>query len=514
MGANINTKNKTSNKNILLGSLIGYITIAVNIFFGIFSIPIIISSIGDSGYGLFTLATSVVNVFVIDFGLATAANHHLSKALADNNSEHYKDTIALVFKIYLLMDIVFGISILFIFLFSQSIFTGLTQEESLTFKNIFMIVGVFSLIALPSTIFNSILSSHEKFFFLKSINLLTRLLYIVVIFIVLFLGGGIYGLIVTHAVTETLCIIAKYLYVRFRLKTKILIFRKVPKDEVKIIVGFSIWACIQTICNRLSYNISPSILGITTNSKEIAIFGVIATFENYISMIASVMSGFFLARINRIKNNANSLKELEKLANFVGKVQAAVVFLVLTGFVTCGREFLELWINSTTSYRDVYMGTILICIPNLIFCPQLVYYSAMFTDKKSMKHLAICSIVKVILFFGLIFLLTSIWGAIGAATSILVSKSVEILLQNIFYKKDIGVNLKKFFSKVFLPIVLPTFLSLLIGLGIHFLDGITLYKFIKTFVMVTIIFTTFFLISLPKEERANYKKELLHLFKH
>ena len=100
-------KNRSSNKNIILGSVIGYVTIGVNIIFGFLSIPLIIAMVGDSGYGLLTLATSVINVFVIDFGLGTACNHHLSKALADNDEEHFKDTASLIFRIFLLMDIVF-----------------------------------------------------------------------------------------------------------------------------------------------------------------------------------------------------------------------------------------------------------------------------------------------------------------------------------------------------------------------------------------------------------------------
>lgn len=500
-----NTRANSSNKNIILGSLIGYITIGVNIIFGFLSIPLIIKIVGDSGYGLFTLATSVVNVFVIDFGLGTAANHHLSKALADNDEEHFKDTASLIFRIFLLMDIVFGVVILFLLLFSRQIFTGLTDSEITSFKGVFLIVGVYSLIALPSTIYNSILSSYEKFFFIKTINLLTRVLYIVVILTVLFLGGGLYGLVLSHVLTELVCIFIKYLYVRSKLHTHVLLKRKISKDEQKTILGFSVWACVQAICNRISFNLAPTILGITSNSKQIAIFGVIATFENYISMIASVMSGFFLPKINRIKNGNNVSEELEKLSCKVGKIQAAIILLILIGFASCGKEFITLWIHSTTSYSDVYIGTLIIAIPNLVFCPQLVLYTAMFTSKKSMKHLATLSIIKAGVFLAIVFPLTIEFGAIGAAIAIMTAKTLEILLQNIFYKKDLKINLKTFYSKAYLSLIVPSIISLALGMMIHFSNVSNLIKLVKTVIVVIFTFVTFAVMFLSNQEKKNLK---------
>ena len=390
-------------------------------------------------------------------------------------------------------------------IFSKSIFTGLTPDEIVSFRGVFLIIGVFSLIALPSTIFNSILSAHEKFFFIKTINLLTRILYIGVVLTVLFLGGGLLGLVLSHVLTEILCILIKYLYVKTKLKTRILLTRRISKDEKKIILGFSIWACVQALCNRISFNLAPSILGITTDSKQIAIFGVVATFESYISMIASVMSGFFLPRINRIKNSENPQKEIEELSHKVGKIQGAIVLLVLIGFASCGKEFITLWIHSTTSYSDVYIGTLVVALPNLIFCPQLVLYTAMFTDKKSMKHLAISALIKAAIFSALIFPLSTEYGAIGATFTILIAKAVEITLQNIFYKLDLKINLKRFYLKTFGSLLIPSIVSLGLGLIIHFSADSNLLKMIKTVTLVTFIFVTFSIMFLSKQEKQTYK---------
>lgn len=61
-----------SSKQIKLGALISYFAIAFNIVAGLIYTPWMISKIGQSNYGLYTLATSVISMFVMDFGMGAA----------------------------------------------------------------------------------------------------------------------------------------------------------------------------------------------------------------------------------------------------------------------------------------------------------------------------------------------------------------------------------------------------------------------------------------------------------
>ncbi len=501
MSENVEVK---SRKNILLGSIIGYATIFLNIIFGLFSIPLIISMVGESGYGLFTLSTSIINSFVIDFGLGTVANHHLSKALAEKNDEHFKTTLTLIYRIYLILDIIFFVIIGVLVLFSNQIFVGLTPQEQESFKIVLSMTGLFSIVALPSTIFNSVLSAHENFFFIKVVNLLSRILYIGVTLAVLFLGGGLYGLVLSHIGTSIFAILAKYIYMKVKYKTKIDLKRKISKIEVKTILAFSIWACVQTLCNRFSATFLSPILGITSDSTQIAIFGVIYTFENYISMIANVMSGFFLPKLNRINTSTNKEERLKNIATFVGKAQAFLILLIIIGFVSCGREFISVWITGTDSFDSVYLGTIFIIVVDLFYIPQYVLYTAMFTEKSRMKHLAYTAIAKTIICYTIVFPLTIYYGAIGGALTIAISKIIEILFQNYFYKKDLHINLLSYYKETYSRFILPSIAALMFGLIIKFGGGSNWTKIIKTIIIVTTVFGVFSYVSLKKEDRDHY----------
>ena len=54
---------------IKTGAIISYISLFVNIITGLVYTPWVINSIGKENYGLYSLAMSVITLFVFDFGL-------------------------------------------------------------------------------------------------------------------------------------------------------------------------------------------------------------------------------------------------------------------------------------------------------------------------------------------------------------------------------------------------------------------------------------------------------------
>ena len=72
-----------SSKQIKLGALMSYFAIAFNMIAGLIYTPWMISEIGSSNYGLYTLATSLITLFVMDFGMSAAVTRFISKYRAE-----------------------------------------------------------------------------------------------------------------------------------------------------------------------------------------------------------------------------------------------------------------------------------------------------------------------------------------------------------------------------------------------------------------------------------------------
>ena len=75
----------TPTKQIKFGALISYFAIAFNIIAGLIYTPWMVSQIGKSDYGLYTLANSLITLFLVDFGLGQAVSRYVSKYRAEGD---------------------------------------------------------------------------------------------------------------------------------------------------------------------------------------------------------------------------------------------------------------------------------------------------------------------------------------------------------------------------------------------------------------------------------------------
>ena len=91
----------SSSRQIKLGALMSYIAIAINIISGLVYTPWMISSIGRENFGLYTLALSVITLFVFDFGLSNAVTRFISKYLAEGRQDKANNCIGLVYRLYI-----------------------------------------------------------------------------------------------------------------------------------------------------------------------------------------------------------------------------------------------------------------------------------------------------------------------------------------------------------------------------------------------------------------------------
>ena len=81
---------------IKVGALISYVAIAINIITGLLYTPWMIHSIGRENFGLYTLAMSVISLFVFDFGLSSAVTRFIAMYLAEGRQDKADNCLGLV----------------------------------------------------------------------------------------------------------------------------------------------------------------------------------------------------------------------------------------------------------------------------------------------------------------------------------------------------------------------------------------------------------------------------------
>ena len=128
----------SSSRQIKLGALMSYVAIGINILSGLVYTPWMISSIGRENFGLYTLALSVITLFVFDFGLSNAITRYLAKYLAEGRQDKANNCIGLVYRLYIIIDIILFIILISVFFFIPQIYKELTPDEIEKFKVVYL----------------------------------------------------------------------------------------------------------------------------------------------------------------------------------------------------------------------------------------------------------------------------------------------------------------------------------------------------------------------------------------
>lgn len=450
----------SADKQLKIGAILSYTAIFINIVAGLIYTPWMVRKIGDSDYGLYTLANSLITLFLVDFGLSSATSRYLSKYRAEGNQEKIDNFLGAIYKLYLIITSVIFVVLLSVYFFIDVIYTNLTPSELEKFKIVYIISASFAVINFPFVTFNGILTAYEKFIPLKLADIIYRVLFVVSTAIALILGYGLYALVALHALLGLLIILYKFVVIKKSVPIAVN-FSYSDGLTYKEIFSFSIWVTVDTLAQRLIFNITPSILGIVADTTAIAIFGIITTIEAYIYTVISAINGMFMPKISNIIQNDE--KQLNPLFLKVGKYLYALNGVIVVGFFVIGREFIDLWIGA--DYALAYWGILLVIIPGMFYNPLQIANTTMIATKKvNIRAYVTISIGLINIFLS--FLLSSRFGVIGACFSIFISYILRAIVLNIIYHKvlplNIGDFIKNCYLKMSIPVIFSIFLSFII----------------------------------------------------
>lgn len=199
----------SSSRQIKLGALMSYIAIAINIISGLVYTPWMISSIGRENFGLYTLALSVITLFVFDFGLSNAVTRFISKYLAEGRQDKANNCIGLVYRLYIIIDIILFLILVGVFFFIPQIYKELTPVEIEKFKIVYLMAAMYAIISFPFIPVNGVLSAHECFIQLRVCDVLHKLIIVGAMTICLVLNYGLYALVMVNAISGVLTIAFK-----------------------------------------------------------------------------------------------------------------------------------------------------------------------------------------------------------------------------------------------------------------------------------------------------------------
>lgn len=488
-----------SQRQIKLAALISYATIFINIVVGIFYTPWLIKSIGKSDYGIYVLITAFLSYFLMDFGIGEALARFAAKYRVEKNEEKIKDLLGLATTLYLIIDLVILLSLVIVYFFIPNIFKQLTPSEIETFKLVYIIAGLFSLISFPFTSLNGLLLAYNHFITIKAAEFFTKIGVIFFMVIAIFMGYGIFALVMINAMVGVAVIIMKLISLRKQLKFNFKISLQ-NRELLKEIFSLSIWATLMGVAQRLLINAAPTILGILSGTHQIAIFSIGMIIEGYTWTFANALNGFFLTKVSQLHANNDKLG-IDNLMVKLGRIQLFLSGLLILGIVVFGKDFINLWMGN--SFNDSYYVMLLLIVPGIIILTQEIALTQMYV-RNDLKPRAILFIIAAVICIIISVILSPKIGAIGSALGVFFALIFcHVIGMNFIYWKKFDLDIPRFFREVHFKFIPIAVIFILIGFLVnYFIPEVTWLKFgIKVITLSLVYLFTSWVLFLNKEEK-------------
>lgn len=494
-------------KQIKLGAVISYLTIAFNIITGLIYTPWMINSIGKDNYALYTLAISIINIFLLDFGIGSSVTRFLSNFYAKGQREEAERFMGVVYKVFFIISAIVAFCLFVFYFFIDTLYVKLSPAETTIFKHLFIMVAAYSVISFPCTVFKGVLMANEEFIAVKLCGLGQKIFDVALIIIFLLLGKGVYAMVLVHAVSNMVFHAIRYIIIRKR-TTQRSQMRSWDKAQAKNLFGYSVWITVISIAQRFIFNIMPSLIAALIGTAEVTFFSLAATLEGYVYAFADAINGMFMPKISRIFASDNSEKEINTLMCKVGKFHIYTIGLIIIGFICIGQRFVTLWMGS--GYEAVYFCAVLLMLPSLIEVPQQVARTSLLA-LNIVKQQAFIYLVMAIINVLLSLILVPLFGSVGAAIAVCCAYFFRTFMFNVLYKKRLPIKLGAFFKNVYLKWSIAAVGALAIGFLINkLLPPQGIIPFLALGVCVVMVYGILLLVfDVSKETKQKIKSKIL-----
>lgn len=507
---------KTS--QLKIGSLLTYVEMGLHILIGILYTPIMLRLLGQSEYGLYSTVSSTISMLsILNLGFRSGYVRYFAKYKANNDEESiYKlnGLFLIIFSILGLIALVCGL--FFTFNLRLVFDSGLTEAEYKTARVLMLLLTFNLAVTFPFGVFSNIISTNERYVFLKIVAIVRTLCSPLLTLALLLLGYRSIGMVASTVAITLISDIIYVFYVFKVLKNKF-IFHGFEKGIVKSLFAFSIFIALNSIVDQINWNIDKIILGRFKGTVSVAIYAVGATLNSYYTMFSTATSSVFTPRVHRIVNEtSNSLIEqrtkLTELFTKVGRVQFLILALIASGLVFFGKPFIRLWAGE--GYENAYYVALLLILPITIPLIQNVGIEIQRAQNKH-KFRSIVYIVMAIINLVASIFLCQLYGEIGAAIGTAISLILANgLIINIYYYKKCNIDVINFFKSILrlsLGLIIPISVGVLI---MNFIDLYNVWIMLLFIVIYTAIYcASMWFIGMNSFEKDLIKKPLKKLFK-
>lgn len=486
------------------GVILSYVLTGINSLVGFIYIPLLIYFLGQDEFGLYQLMGSfLVYLSLFDFGLSNTVTRYYSKYSALKDEKGKENLLALSMIIYLVLTFFLVIiGIIVYFYIDELFFKSLDLKEITSAKQMYIVILISLSITIPTSLFNSVLSSSERFIFLRILSIVQTVMRPIIVIAIFTIESSALIVVIVQALINIVGVVLKIYYSMWVLKIKIKL-HNLDIPLLKEMSYYSFFIFITALMDQIFWKSDQILLGIFIGTTSVAVYSIGSQIVMYYMTLSTSMTGVFLPNITkRVAENASN-EELTGIFVKLGRLQYILLGAVLVGFIIFGEEFISIWVGE--SFTHAYYITLIIMIPFTIDLIQNIGLTIL--QAKNMYSF------RAIIFLGMAILNVAIsipmiisYGGIGAAVATGISYLIgNGLIMNIYYYKKVGLNIFEFWKEI----IKLSFVFVLVYFIGDVINDFNLGDSIIFFLFKLFLFIIIFIMLMWKLGMNNFEKNLV-----
>lgn len=483
-------------------ALLSYINIGFTNIIGLVLTPFIIRTLGTSDYGLYSLIGSLVAYLALmDLGLNSSVVRFISKYRAENNSQEEQQFLGTTMLVYGLISVVLLVVGVILYFNLDLIFDKSLSVSQLEDAKIMFLILLFNIvITLPGGTFSAICTAYQEFVFPRLLQIIRYVFRTIAVFAVLTYGGKAISLVIIDTVFSLIFILITFYFCVFKLKVKFKLDRSY-KTKMHEIFSYSIWIFITVIVFSFQWNAGQLILGMNLNTSVVAVFAIGLMLGSYLGAFAGVVNTLLLPKAAADLANNNTPEAITYTMIRVGRMNVFISFVIITGFLLVGKEFVILWVGN--SYIQAWNIALIIMLVTVIALSQS-FGNSILEIKNKIKYRSIFTLCSMSIAVAFSFFFATDYGMYGVLIPIAVSMFINTIFNNILFIRHFQFKIIDFYKKTFLYQTLFTSIFVIIGYFIK--DMVTLNSWVSfsaigsSFILVYVVF--YYLLLFSKEEKS------------
>ena len=428
------------------GVILSYVNLLIGNLIPFFYTPVMLELLGQSEYGLYGIANSVMGyIGLLNFGIGSAIIRYLSLYRARGDREGEEGMAGLFLKLYGGIALLILLAGMLVSVHLEGYSRSLSAAEVDKLKILVRLMTANTAVFLPFSVFSSLAVVHERYLFNRLINILSTVAAPCLNLAMLYGGFASVGLVAAGTLLNLISYAAYTIYVVCRLNIRPRFGWRCPGLLREIFV-FSAFAFLGSMVDILYWATDKLIIGWAVGAAAVTIYNVGASFNSYVTNLSTAISGVLMPRITSMVTRETPSEEFSDLFIKVGRLQFLVVSFIVSAFVVFGRQFLALWVG--VGYDEAYPVALLTMLPVTVPLIQNTGLNILYAMNRH-RFRSVVYLIIALLNVALTFCWVERYGMIGAAAATCLAYLLgNVLIMNWYYARRIGLNISRFWKNI------------------------------------------------------------------